>query len=78
MNALFSFLNKVFLLAGLVGFILGIITKLADIIYYGIYPLSYMRFTGICLLFVIAISLYQMAGAKVRRKKDSQQKIFTT
>lgn len=74
MNALFSFLNKVFLLAGLLGFILGIITKLADIVYYGIYPLSYMRFTGICLLFVVAISLYQMAGAKAPKKAAKKKK----
>jgi len=74
MNALFSFLNKVFLIAGLIGFILGIISKLADIVYFGIYPLSYMRFTGVCLLFVIAISLYQMAGAKAPTKAAKKKK----
>ena len=74
MNALFSFLNKVFLLAGLIGFILGVISKLADIVYFGIFPLSYMRFTGVCLLFVIAISLYQMAGAKAPKKAAAKKK----
>lgn len=74
MDKLFSFLNKVFLLAGLIGFIIGIITKLADIVYYGIYPLSYMRFTGVCLLFVIAISLYQMAGAKAPKKAAKKKR----
>ena len=74
MDKLFSFLNKVFLLVGLIGFIIGVITKISDIIYYGIYPLSYMRFTGVCLLFVIAISLYQMAGAKAPKKAAKKKR----
>jgi hypothetical protein len=74
MNALFSFLNKVFLIAGLIGFILGVISKLTDIVYFGIFPLSYMRFTGVCLLFVIAISLYQMAATKAPKKAAKKKK----
>jgi len=74
MNALFSFLNKVFLIVGLIGFILGVISKLADIVYVGLYPLSYMRFTGVCLLFVIAISLYQMAGAKAPKRAAKKKR----
>ena len=74
MDKLFSFLNKVFLLVGLIGFIIGIITKISDNVYYGLYPLSYMRFTGVCLLFVIAISLYLMAGAKAPKKAAKKKR----
>lgn len=74
MDKLYSFLNKVFLLAGLIGFIVGIVVKLTDKISYGLYPLSYMRFTGVCLLFVIAISLYLMAGAKAPKKAAKKKK----
>ena len=74
MNAVFSFLNKVFLLAALIGFIIGIIDKIVGFVYFGLYPLSYMRFSGVCLLFVIAISLYQMAAAKAPTKAAKKKR----
>ena len=74
MNALFSFLNKVFLIVGLIGFIIGVLDKIFGFVVIGLYPLSYMRFTGVCLLFVIAISLYQMAGAKAPKKAAKKKR----
>jgi hypothetical protein len=71
MNNFFSFLNKFFLLVGLIGFIIGVIDKIVGFVYFGLFPLSYMRFSSVCLLFVIAISLYQIAAQKQpqRRRK---------
>jgi hypothetical protein len=36
--------------------------------------LSYLRFTGVCLLFVAAISLYQMAGAKTPKRAAAKKR----
>ncbi len=49
-----------FALAGLSLFA-GIIAKITGTRFYGLLPLSYVRFTGICLLFTIAISFVQIA-----------------
>lgn len=62
MKKIYSFLGKIFLALGLASFIVGVITKVAGFVIWGFFPLSYLRFTGVCLLFVIAISLYQMAA----------------
>jgi hypothetical protein len=69
MDKHFSFLNKLFLIVALIAIILAVIDKIVGLGISSLYPLSYLRFTGICLLFVIAISLYQMAGAKAPAKK---------
>jgi hypothetical protein len=69
MDKLYAFLSKLFLLLGLLGFIVAAIEKFFYFAYVGLYPLSYLRFTGTCLLFVIAISLYQMAAQKQPQKK---------
>jgi hypothetical protein len=68
MNKLFSFLNNVFLLVGLLSLIVAIVDKIVGFVYFGLFPLSYLRFTEVCLLFVIAISVYQMAAQKQKKK----------
>ncbi|OGP54767.1 MAG: hypothetical protein A2Y65_08735 [Deltaproteobacteria bacterium RBG_13_52_11] len=68
MDKFYSFLSKLFLLAGLLSFIVAIVDKIVGFVYWELYPLSYLRFTGICLLFVITISLYQMAAQKQKKK----------
>jgi hypothetical protein len=68
MNKLISFLNNVFLLVGLLSLIVAIVDKIVGFVYFGLFPLSYLRFTEACLLFVIAISVYQMAAQKQKKK----------
>jgi len=72
MDRFYSFLNKLFLLVGLIGFIVAGLAKFFDFSYFGLFPLSYLRFTGTCLLFVIAISLYQAAPQKQKQKKKKR------
>jgi hypothetical protein len=74
MDKLYAFFSKVFLLVGLIAIILGVISKFTDLVYFGLYPLSYMRFAGVCLLFVIAASLSQMAAAKAPKKAAAKRK----
>ena len=69
MDKFFSLLNKLFLIVALIGLIFAVIDKLFVLGILSLHPLSYLRFTGICLLFVVAISLYLMAGAKAPTKK---------
>ena len=69
MDKFYAFLNKVFMIAALIGFVLAIIEKLAALGYMGLFPMSYLRFSGMCLLFVITISLYQLAAQKQPQKK---------
>lgn len=69
MDKFFSFLNKLFLIVALIAFIVAVLAKIFGFVVVGLYPLSYLRFTGVCLLYVAAISLYQMAGAKAPAKK---------
>ncbi|MBW2038901.1 MAG: hypothetical protein JRI46_04780 [Deltaproteobacteria bacterium] len=64
MGWIYSFLCKIFLALGLASLIMGVIAKLVEFVVWGLLPLSYLRFSGICLLLVIAISLYQMAAKK--------------
>ena len=46
------------------GLIAGIISKITGFVVLGLAPLSYLRFTGICLLYSIAFSLSQMTLKK--------------
>jgi len=70
MDKFYAFVNKVLLLVGLISLVLAVIVKLfPQLAYCGIYPLSYVRFAGVCFLFVIASSLAQKAGAKQPQRK---------
>lgn len=70
MNKLYSLVSKVVLLGGLISLVLAVISKLFNqLVYCGIYPLSLLRFAGVCFLTVIAISLSQMAAAKQPQKR---------
>ena len=72
MDKFFSFLNKLFLIVALIAFIVAVLAKLFGFVYFGLYPLSYLRFTGVCLLYVAAISLYLMAVQKQPQKKKKR------
>jgi predicted acyltransferase len=74
MDKFFSFLNKLFLIVALIALILAILAKIIGFVWFGLFPLSYLRFTGVCLLFVAAISLYLMAGAKAPKKAITKRK----
>jgi hypothetical protein len=77
MDKHFSWLNKLFLIAALIGFIVAIIDKIVGLglgASWGLYPLGYLRFTWTCLFFVAAISLYQMAGAKAPKKAAAKKR----
>jgi uncharacterized membrane protein len=74
MDKFFAFLNKLFLIVAVIAIIIAVLDKLFGFVIVGLYPLSYLRFTGVCLLFVVAISLYQMAGAKAPKKAASKKK----
>jgi hypothetical protein len=70
MDKLYAFASKVLLLVGLISLVLAIIVKLFEqFAYFGIFPLSYLRFAGVCFLFVIASSLAQKAAGKQPQKK---------
>lgn len=47
--------------------VIGIIAKATGFVVLGLIPLSYLRFTGVCLLFVIALAAARMSlsGEKV-------------
>jgi hypothetical protein len=74
MDKFFAFLNKLFLIVALIALILAVLAKLFGFVWFGLFPLSFMRFTGVCLLFVAAISLYQMAGAKASKKSGGKKR----
>ena len=44
-----------------VSLIVGVIAKISGFAVFGLGPLSYLRFAGICLMYVIAISLSQIS-----------------
>jgi hypothetical protein len=70
MDNFYAFVNKVLLFAGLISLVLAVIVKLYEqFAYFGIFPLSYLRFAGVCFLFVIASSLAQKGAAKQQRKR---------
>ena len=52
-----------FILAG-IAFIVGIFTRVTHLAAMGLAPMSLMRFTGVCLLFCIALSLAQISLKK--------------
>ena len=52
-----------FILAG-ISLILGIIAKATGFVVMGLIPSSYLRFTGVCLLFCIALSAGQISLKK--------------
>jgi uncharacterized membrane protein (DUF373 family) len=72
MNKFFSFLNKLFLVVAFIAIIVAVLAKIFGFVYWELYPLSYLRFTGTCLFFVIAISLYQMAAQKQPQRKKKR------
>jgi uncharacterized membrane protein YdcZ (DUF606 family) len=74
MDKFFSFLNKLFLIVAVIAIILAVLAKIFGFVWFGVYPLSYLRFTGVCLLFVAAISLYQMAGAKTPKRSAARKR----
>ena len=70
MDKFFShFLNTFFLIVALIAIIIAVLAKLFGFVWFGLYPLSYLRFTEVCLFFVIAISVYRMAVSKAPAKK---------
>lgn len=70
MDKFYAFVTKVLLLVGLISLILSAFVKLFEqFAFFGIFPLSYLRFAAGCLLFVIASSVAQMAAAKQPQKK---------
>ena len=74
MDKFFSFLNKLFLIVAVIAIIIAVLAKIFGFVFVGLYPLSYLRFTGVCLLFVAAISLYQMAGAKAPKRAAAKKR----
>jgi hypothetical protein len=52
----------VFLILAIVSLIVGIVCRAFDFMIIGLAPLTYMRFTGLCLLFVIAVSLVELTS----------------
>jgi hypothetical protein len=52
-----------FILATL-SLLVGIIVKIAGFGVFGLGPISYLRFTGICLLYAISLSLVQISLSK--------------
>ena len=51
-------------IAAFASIILGVIFKLAGVYVFGLAPLAYLRFSAVCLLFAIALSLAQMTLGK--------------
>lgn len=41
--------------------LIGIIAKISGFVIFGLIPMSYLSFTGICLLYAIALSLVQIS-----------------
>ncbi len=52
-----------FILAG-IAFVVGILERAAHFAVMGLAPMSLMSFTGVCLLFCIALSLAQISAKK--------------
>jgi hypothetical protein len=70
MDKFYAFVSKVLLSVGLISLVLAVIVKLFEqCAYFGIFPLSYLRFAGVCFLFVVANSLSQKAAGKQPQKK---------
>jgi cytosine/uracil/thiamine/allantoin permease len=69
MNKFVSFLNTLFLVVAVIAIIVAVVDKIVGFVYFGLFPLSYLRFTEVCLGFVVAISLYRMAAQKQPQKR---------
>jgi hypothetical protein len=70
MDKFYAFVSKVLLLVGLLSLVLAVFVKLFEqFAYFGIFPLSYLRFAGVCFLFVIANGLAQKGAAKQQKKR---------
>ncbi len=70
MDKFYALVSKVLLLVGLISLVLAVIVKLFEqFAYCGIFPLSYLRFAGVCFLFVIANSLAQKGAAKQPKRR---------
>ena len=74
MDKFFSFLNRLFLIVALIALIVAVLAKIIGFVWLGLFPLSYLRFAGVCLLFVVSISLYLMAGAKAPKKAATKKR----
>jgi hypothetical protein len=74
MDKFFSFLNKLFLIVAVIAIIVAVLAKLFGFVWFGLYPLSYLRFTEACLFFVAAISLYQIARAKAPKRAAAKKR----
>jgi uncharacterized membrane protein (DUF373 family) len=74
MDKFFSFLNKLFLIVAVIAIIIAVLAKIFGFVWFGLFPLSYLRFIEACLFFVIAISLYQMAGAKTPKRTAAKRR----
>ena len=74
MDKFFLWLNKLFLIVAIIAVILAVLAKILGFVWFGLYPLSYLRFTGVCLLFVVSISLYLMAGAKAPKRAAAKKR----
>jgi hypothetical protein len=52
----------IFLILAVVSLVVGMLAKAIGFRIVGLYPISYLRFTGICLLFVVAVSLVELVN----------------
>ena len=59
---------KTFVLIGyilaLLSILCGVIDKITTFAFFSLDPLSYLRFSGFCLLFIISLSLVQLVLSK--------------
>jgi hypothetical protein len=70
MDKFYAFVSRVLLLVSLISLVLAVVVKFVpQLAYFGIFPLSYLRFAGVCLLFVIASSLAQKGAAKQKKRR---------
>jgi len=60
----YTILLWIFFLLAAISLIVGIIAKLAHAMIMGAAPIAFLRFTGTCLLFCIALSLAQISLKK--------------
>jgi cytosine/uracil/thiamine/allantoin permease len=69
MNKFSSLLNTLFLIVAVIAIIVAVLAKIFGFVCFGLFPLSYLRFTEVCVGFVVAISLYQMVAQKQPQKR---------
>jgi len=60
----YTILLWIFFLLAAISLIVGIIAKLTHVMIMGGAPIAFLRFTGTCLLFCIALSLAQISLKK--------------